>query len=83
MTLHGELRAQGGIRRIGDLAPGLRRLEALLGATALALALDDQPLDRIDEIVAPGSDHYRITWRPPELDDPTTRRRPLTDRAAA
>lgn len=59
----------------------LQQLEQLLGGTALAL--DDQTLDRIDEIVPPGSNHYRTTWRPPELDDHATRRRLLTDRAAA
>ena len=59
----------------------LQQLEQLLGGATLAL--DDQALDRIDDIVPPGADHYRTTWRPPELDDPTTRRRPLTARAAA
>jgi aryl-alcohol dehydrogenase-like predicted oxidoreductase len=57
------------------------QLEQLLAGSGLALT--DATLDRIDEIVAPGSDHYRITWRPPDLDDPSTRRRPATDRAAA
>ena len=59
----------------------LPQLEQLLGGAALAL--DDHTLDRIDEIVPPGSNLYRTTWHPPELDDPTTRRRPLPDRAAA
>jgi aryl-alcohol dehydrogenase-like predicted oxidoreductase len=59
----------------------LPQLEQLLaGAT---LTLDDRVLDRIDEIAAPGVDHYRITWRPPELDDPYTRRRSLSERSAA
>lgn len=55
---------------------------ALKGA---GLALDDAVLDRIDEIVAPGTDLYRAdgAWRPPSLTDPTVRRRPLPDRAAA
>ncbi|MET7426680.1 aldo/keto reductase [Dactylosporangium sp. NPDC005555] len=55
---------------------------ALKGA---ALTLDDAALDRIDEIVAPGTDLYRAdgAWRPQSLTDPSLRRRPLTDRAAA
>ena len=55
---------------------------ALKGA---ALTLDDATLDRIDEIVPPGTDLYRAdgAWRPPSLTDPTLRRRPLPDRAAA
>jgi aryl-alcohol dehydrogenase-like predicted oxidoreductase len=59
----------------------LPQLDQLLAGAGLAL--DDRTLDRIDEIVAPGADHYRITWRPPELDDASTRRRPATARAAA
>jgi aryl-alcohol dehydrogenase-like predicted oxidoreductase len=59
----------------------MRQLDDLLGAASLAL--DDHTLDRIDDIVPPGTDHYKITWRPPELDDLGARRRPLTDRAAA
>jgi hypothetical protein len=53
--------------------------ELLAGA---GLALDDPTLDRIDEIVPPGTNTYVTTWRPPELDDPTARRRPSADRAA-
>ena len=59
----------------------LPQLEQLLSGAALAL--DDQALDRIDKIVAPGSNHYRTAWRPPGLDDSTARRRPLIDRSAA
>jgi aryl-alcohol dehydrogenase-like predicted oxidoreductase len=59
----------------------LPQLEQLLSGAALAL--DDQTLDRIDKIVAPGSNHYRTAWRPPGLDDSTARRRPLIDRSAA
>jgi aryl-alcohol dehydrogenase-like predicted oxidoreductase len=51
--------------------------ELLAGAP---LRLDDATLDRIDEIVPPGSDHYTITWRPPELDDRPRRRRSCDDR---
>ncbi|WP_144119964.1 aldo/keto reductase [Catellatospora sichuanensis] len=48
-------------------------------------ALDDATLDRIDEIVPPGTNLYRPdgAWRPPALVDSTLRRRPQTDRAAA
>jgi len=46
-------------------------------------ALDDAALDRIDQIVAPGVDHYRTTWRPAHLDQSPARRRPQTERAAA
>jgi aryl-alcohol dehydrogenase-like predicted oxidoreductase len=55
---------------------------ALRGAT---LTLDDAILDRVDEIVPPGTDLYRVdgAWRPPSLTDPARRRRPLADRAAA
>jgi aryl-alcohol dehydrogenase-like predicted oxidoreductase len=59
----------------------LPQLEQLLSGAALAL--DDQTFDRIDKIVAPGSNHYRTAWRPPGLDDSTARRRPLIDRSAA
>jgi aryl-alcohol dehydrogenase-like predicted oxidoreductase len=46
--------------------------------------LDDAVLDRIDEIVLPGTDLYQVdgAFRPPSLTDPTWRRRPETDRAA-
>ncbi|OLF08771.1 aldo/keto reductase [Actinophytocola xinjiangensis] len=55
---------------------------ALKGA---ALTLDDATLDRIDEIVPPGTDLYRAdgAWAPPQLTDPVRRRRPLAERAAA
>jgi aryl-alcohol dehydrogenase-like predicted oxidoreductase len=58
----------------------MSQLEQLLAGAPLTLA--DATLDRIDEIVPPGTNLYDVTWRPPELNDPTTRRRPLTDRAA-
>ncbi|MFF5229494.1 aldo/keto reductase [Dactylosporangium sp. NPDC000521] len=49
------------------------------------LTLDDAALDRIDEIVPPGTDLYRAdgAWRPRSLTDPSLRRRPVADRAAA
>ncbi len=47
--------------------------------------LDDDVLDRIDEIVAPGTDLNPddAGWDPPALADATTRRRPVGDRAAS
>ncbi|HWM03950.1 MAG TPA: aldo/keto reductase, partial [Actinophytocola sp.] len=49
------------------------------------LTLDDTTLDRIDEIVPPGTDLYRAdgAWLPPSLADAATRRRPAADRAAS
>ena len=61
----------------------MRQLEELLKGAAVIL--DDKTLDRIDEIVPPGSDLYRAdgAWRPRTLTDPARRRRPVADRAAA
>ncbi|MEV4812631.1 aldo/keto reductase [Micromonospora avicenniae] len=64
---------------------GPRTMAQLDGLLAGAeLALDDAALDRIDEIVTPGTDLYTAdgAWRPPAL-DPARRRRPMADRAAA
>ncbi|MER5319233.1 hypothetical protein [Streptosporangium roseum] len=49
------------------------------------LRLDDATLDRIDEIVPPGTNTYHPdgAWRPPALADTARRRRPLADRSAA
>jgi aryl-alcohol dehydrogenase-like predicted oxidoreductase len=49
-----------------------------------SLELDDATLDRIDEIVPPGTDLYRAdgAWRPPVLTDVRLRRRPAGERAA-
>ncbi|HTW01560.1 MAG TPA: aldo/keto reductase [Streptosporangiaceae bacterium] len=58
----------------------MTQLEALLGGAGLAL--DDATLDRIDEIVPPGTNLYQPSWRPPVLDDRASRRRPPEDRAA-
>jgi aryl-alcohol dehydrogenase-like predicted oxidoreductase len=44
--------------------------------------LDDNTLDRIDEIVPPGTDLIDFAWKSPALTDPAARRRPLADRAA-
>jgi aryl-alcohol dehydrogenase (NADP+) len=58
-------------------------LDALL--TGLDVTLTDDILDRIDEIVPPGSDVGALdqAYQPPALADPGLRRRPLTARAAA
>ncbi|MEU8246895.1 aldo/keto reductase [Nonomuraea sp. NPDC048916] len=60
----------------------MEQLEDLLKGASLTL--DDASLDRIDEIVPPGSNLYNPdgAWRPPALTDPARRRRPLTDRPA-
>ena len=54
----------------------------LKGAT---VTLDDATLDRLDEIVPPGTDLYRAdgAWSPPWLTDPALRRRTPADRPAA
>jgi aryl-alcohol dehydrogenase-like predicted oxidoreductase len=61
----------------------MEHLEALLKGAPLAL--DDATLDRIDEIVPPGTNLYRPdgVWSPPVLADPAHRRRLPSDRAAA
>jgi aryl-alcohol dehydrogenase-like predicted oxidoreductase len=68
---------------------------ALLGArteahlddllAGLDVTLSDDVLDRIDEIVPPGSDVGALdqAYQPPALGEPHRRRRPLTARAAA
>ena len=59
----------------------MTQLEQLLKGAALAL--DDATLDRIDEIVPPGTNLYQPNWQPPVLADPARRRRPPEDRSAA
>ncbi|MBB4904534.1 aldo/keto reductase [Actinophytocola algeriensis] len=61
----------------------MAHLEATLKGASVAL--DDATLDRIDEIVAPGTDLYRAdgAWLPPVLADASLRRRPAGERAAA
>jgi aryl-alcohol dehydrogenase-like predicted oxidoreductase len=51
----------------------------------LDVTLSDELLDRIDEIVPPGTDVGTLdqTYLPPELQRPTLRRRPVGERAAA
>ncbi|MFD7321457.1 aldo/keto reductase [Streptomyces sp. NPDC059875] len=64
---------------------GPRTREQLEGLVkGASLVLDDKVLDRIDEIVPPGTNLYRPdgVWRPPFLVDATLRRRPLSERAA-
>ncbi|WP_435206225.1 aldo/keto reductase [Micromonospora sp. bgisy143] len=61
----------------------MQHLDDLLkGAT---LVLDDAALDRIDEIVPPGTNRYEpnAAFPPRSLTEPARRRRPLPERAAA
>ncbi|MGH8921779.1 MAG: aldo/keto reductase, partial [Actinomycetes bacterium] len=60
----------------------MEQLEASLKGAELAL--DDATLDRIDAIVAPGTNVYEpnALFPRPALTDPARRRRPLEDRAA-
>ncbi|MDX3106672.1 aldo/keto reductase [Nonomuraea angiospora] len=60
----------------------MEQLEATLKGAALTL--DDRTLDRIDEIIPPGTDLYRAdgAWRRPALTDTARRRRLPADRAA-
>ena len=53
-------------------------------ARGASLVLDDETLDRIDAVVAPGENTYRPSAQlpPPVLTDPARRRRPLAERAA-
>jgi aryl-alcohol dehydrogenase-like predicted oxidoreductase len=65
---------------------GPRTMEHLDGLLkGASLVLDDAVLDRIDEIVPPGTNLYHPdgAWRPPALSDAALRRRPPADRAAA
>ncbi|HWD78893.1 MAG TPA: aldo/keto reductase [Kribbella sp.] len=56
------------------------QLEGLLKASELTL--DEKTLDRIDEIVPPGTDLYVVdgAWQPESLTDVNQRRRTLADR---
>ena len=60
----------------------MQQLEDLLKGASVTL--DDATLDRIDEIVPPGTNLYHPdgAWSPPFLADPAQRRRPLANRAA-
>jgi aryl-alcohol dehydrogenase-like predicted oxidoreductase len=59
-----------------------RQLDALL--MGAVVQLDDATLDRIDEIVPPGTDLANVVgaWTPPSLADPHARRRPVGLRSA-
>ncbi|MEU8360114.1 aldo/keto reductase [Nonomuraea sp. NPDC048882] len=61
----------------------MEQLEGLLKGASLVL--DDAALDRIDEIVPPGTDVYHPVglWQPAPIADPLLRRRPVGDRAAS
>ena len=60
----------------------MEQLDSLLKGASLTL--DDATLDRIDEIVPPGTNLYQEhgPWTPPVLTDAALRRRPRADRAA-
>jgi aryl-alcohol dehydrogenase-like predicted oxidoreductase len=60
----------------------LEHLESLLAEATFTP--DDATLDRIDEIVPPGTNlTVDGTWRSPALSDPALRRRAVADRVAA
>jgi aryl-alcohol dehydrogenase-like predicted oxidoreductase len=60
----------------------LEQLTALLDGASVEL--DDATLDRIDQIVEPGSSFFPAgAWRPPALERAALRRRPPAQRAAA
>jgi aryl-alcohol dehydrogenase (NADP+) len=61
----------------------MSHLDGLLAG--LDVTLTDDVLDRIDEIVPPGTDVGALdqAYQPPALEDPGLRRRPLTERAVA
>jgi aryl-alcohol dehydrogenase-like predicted oxidoreductase len=61
----------------------MEQLDDLLAGADVTLA--DEILDRIDEIVPPGTDvgTLDMAYRPPALQQPDLRRRPAADRAAA
>ncbi len=65
---------------------GPRTLDQLTGLLkGVSVTLDDATLDRIDEIVPPGTNLVKEhgPWTPPTLADAGTRRRPVGDRSAA
>ena len=65
---------------------GARTMDHLAGLLAgLEVALTDDILDRIDELVPPGTDVGTLdqAYQPPALENPSLRRRPPTTRAAA
>ncbi|MFG3551147.1 aldo/keto reductase [Streptomyces sp. NPDC047725] len=71
---------------VTSVITGPRTMEQLTALLKGAdLVLEDRVLDRIDEIVPPGTDLYRAdgVWQPPSLTEPASRRRPAGERAAA
>ena len=65
---------------------GPRPMEQLTDLLAgVSVTLDDDVLDRIDQVVPPGLtlNPADAGWQPPVLTDPAARRRPLAARAAA
>ncbi|MGZ0149043.1 aldo/keto reductase [Kribbella sp. WER1] len=68
---------------VTSVITGPRTLDQLNGLiNAADRTLDDKTLDRIDEIVPPGTDLYRAdaAWQPQSITDITQWRRPLSDR---
>ena len=64
---------------------GVRTMDHLDGLlTGLEVTLTDDILDRIDEIVPPGTDVGTLdqAYQPPALENPSLRRRPMTARTA-
>jgi aryl-alcohol dehydrogenase-like predicted oxidoreductase len=61
----------------------MEQLDDLLASVDVTLT--DEILDRIDEIVPPGTDVGRLdmAYQPPALQRPALRRRPVNERAAA
>jgi aryl-alcohol dehydrogenase-like predicted oxidoreductase len=70
---------------VTSVITGPRTMEHLTATLkGASLVLDDATLDRLDEIVPPGTDLYRAdgAWNPPSLADPRLRRRTQDDRSA-
>jgi aryl-alcohol dehydrogenase-like predicted oxidoreductase len=68
---------------VTSVITGPRTMEQLDGLLkGASLVLDDATLDRIDEIVPPGTDKYKAdgAWNPPSLTVPALRRRPPAER---
>jgi aryl-alcohol dehydrogenase-like predicted oxidoreductase len=61
----------------------MEQLDDLLAGSQTSL--NDDVLDRIDEIAPPGSDTgvFDISYRPPAIETPSLRRRPHADRSAS
>ena len=68
---------------VSSVIIGPRTMDQLTSALKAAdVTLDDATLDRIDEIVPPGTDVYRAdgAWQPPSIADAKRRRRPVDER---